>query len=275
MSALNEWATDPDASHVAVTPDAADLEVLFAELAANISKTGATDIVINEVLNPDFTITSLDDPTRGSASTLDSHTIRWTIPALGVTGSESAVLEFFVRHTSEEPGEKLVNESIEYTDAEGNLVVFPKPKVTVDCSVVVQPDPCPVPVDLVAEGCKDTVLVDMGDVLLESQGRILQLDVTVKNVCPGKRVALAAILTEVDENGAEYQRGMKVMTLPAHSGPACRDVRVKCIKFVVPEDLDVSGGSPVSLCNPRNFKTRFLANVIDADYRCCESLETE
>lgn len=144
-----------------------------------------------------------------------------------------------------------------------------------DCSVVVQPDPCPVPVDLVAEGCKDTVLVDMGDVFLESQGRILQLDVTVKNVCPGKRVALAAILTEVDENGTEYQRGMKVMTLPAHSGPACRDVRVKCIKFVVPEDLDVSGGSPVSLCNPRNFKARFLANVIDTDYRCCESLETE
>lgn len=275
VSALNEWATDPDASHVAVTPDAADLEAIFAELAANISKTGATDIVINEALNPDFTITSLDDPTRGSASTLDSHTIRWTIPALGVTGSESAVLEFFVRHTSEEPGEKLVNESIEYTDAEGNLVVFPKPKVTVDCSVVVQPDPCPVPVDLVAEGCKDTVLVDMGDVFLESQGRILQLDVTVKNVCPGKRVALAAILTEVDENGTEYQRGMKVMTLPAHSGPACRDVRVKCIKFVVPEDLDVSGGSPVSLCNPRNFKARFLANVIDTDYRCCESLETE
>ena len=117
VNALNEWATDPDASHVAVTPDAADLEAIFAELAANISKTGATDIVINEVLNPDFTITSLDDPTRGSASTLDSHTIRWTIPALGVTGSESAVLEFFVRHTSEEPGEKLVNESIEYTDA--------------------------------------------------------------------------------------------------------------------------------------------------------------
>lgn len=94
MSALNEWATDPDASHVAVTPDAADLEAIFAELAANISKTGATDIVINEVLNPDFTITSLDDPTRGSASTLDSHTIRWTIPALGVTGSEAPCWNF-------------------------------------------------------------------------------------------------------------------------------------------------------------------------------------
>ena len=274
VSALNEWATDPDASHVAVTPDAADLEAIFAELAASISKTGATDIVINEVLNP---ISPLPVWTIQHAGRLHAgfayHPLDHSGP--GCDRQRSAVLEFFVRHTSEEPGEKLVNESIEYTDAEGNLVVFPKPKVTVDCSVVVQPDPCPVPVDLVAEGCKDTVLVDMGDVFLESQGRILQLDVTVKNVCPGKRVALAAILTEVDENGTEYQHGMKVMTLPAHSGPACRDVRVKCIKFVVPEDLDVSGGSPVSLCNPRNFKARFLANVIDTDYRCCESLETE
>ena len=54
ISALNDWATDPDASHVAVTPDTADLEALFAQLAANISKPGATDIIINEAVNPDF-----------------------------------------------------------------------------------------------------------------------------------------------------------------------------------------------------------------------------
>ena len=54
ISALNDWATDPDASHVAVTPDTADLEALFVQLAANISKPGATDIIINEAVNPDF-----------------------------------------------------------------------------------------------------------------------------------------------------------------------------------------------------------------------------
>ena len=48
-------------------------------------------------------------------------------------------------------------------------------------------------------------------------GCIIQMDVTIKNVCPGKRVALAAILTEVDEHGMEYQRGMKALTIPAHS----------------------------------------------------------
>ena len=100
------------------------------------------------------------------------------------------------------------------------------------------------------------------------------MDVTIKNVCPGKRVALAAILTEVDENGEEHQRGMKAMTIPAHNYPSCRDVQVKCIKFVVPEDLDVSGGSPRAMCNQRQFKGRFIAHNIDTDYRCCESVLT-
>ena len=67
VDVLNDWATDPDASHVAVTPDDADLEELFADLAANISKTGATNIVIDEMISPDFVITSVFPPTKGTA----------------------------------------------------------------------------------------------------------------------------------------------------------------------------------------------------------------
>ena len=271
ISALNPWATDPDASHVAVTPDAADLEELFAELAANISKPGATDIVIDEVVNPDFVITSISSPTKGSATMLDAHSLRWNIAQLGVTASESATLDFFIRHVGQQPGTKLVNESITYSDQEGNVVSFPKPTVSVECDIVVHPEPCPEPVDLTVEGCQDSVLVDLGDVYLGSQGRIIQMDVTIQNVCPGKRVALAAILTEVDQDGMEHQRGMKAFTIPAHSAPVCRDVLVKCIKFVVPEDLNVSG---TAMCSPRKFKARFLANNIDTDYRCCESTIT-
>ena len=271
ISALNNWATDPDASHVAVTPDAADLEELFAELAANISNPGATDIVIDEVVNPDFVITSISSPTKGSATMLDAHSLRWNIAQLGVTASESATLDFFIRHVGQQPGTKLVNESITYSDNEGNVVSFPKPTVSVECDIVVHPEPCPEPVDLTVEGCQDSVLVDLGDVYLGSQGRIIQMDVTIQNVCPGKRVALAAILTEVDRDGMEHQRGMKAFTIPAHSAPVCRDVRVKCIKFVVPEDLNVSGAA---MCSPRKFKARFLANNIDTDYRCCESTIT-
>lgn len=152
--------------------------------------------------------------------------------------------------------------------------MFPDPTVAVECNVVVNPEPCPVPVDLSVDGCSDSLLIDMGDTYLESLGRIIQMDVTIKNVCRGKRVALAAILTEVGENGMEYQRGMKAMTIPAHNYPTCRDILVKCIKFVVPEDLDVSGVSTQAICNQRNFKARFIAHNIDTDYRCCEAVVT-
>ncbi len=111
---------------------------------------------------------------------LDDASLRWTIPALGVSASESATLEFFVHHVGNTPGARLVNESISYTDTEGNQVTFPEPTVTVECDVVVQPEECPDPVELTVRGCQDSVVVNLGDVFLESQGRILQLDLTLK-----------------------------------------------------------------------------------------------
>lgn len=272
VNALNNWATDPDASHVAVTPDPADLEELFAELAANITKTGATGIVINEKVQPDFVITSILPPARGTAVQQDSQSLRWTMPELGVTASESAVLEFYIRHISQAPGLKKVNEAITYSDNEGNVVTFPDPEVEVECNIVVHPEPCPEPVELTVEGCADTILADLGDVYLSSLGRILQLDVTVRNVCPNRRVALAAILTEVDQDGMEYQRGMKTMTIPAHRYEGCRDIQVKCIQFVVPEDISENGEPAHAMCAPRKFKARFIAHTIDTDYRCCEAV---
>ena len=274
VDALNDWATDPNDTHVAITPDEADLEELFAELAANISKTGATNIEINEVVTSDFVITSVLNPTVGSAAMLSSTSLRWTIPELGVSAPESALLEFFIRHVGTDPGTKLVNESITYTDDEGNVAVFPEPMVAVECDVVVCAEECPDPVELTLEGCTDSMEVDMGDVYLSSLGSILELSVTIKQVCPRKRVALAVILTEVGKNGAEYQRGMKTMTVPAHNFSRCRDILVKCIRFVLPEDLDVSCCGTPCKCDPRKFKVRLLANTIDTDFRCCDSVVT-
>ena len=274
VSTLNQWATPPAATHVSVTPNAEDLEDLFAQLAANLSKPGATEVVIEDVVNADFEIISLSQPTKGTAVQLSPTSLRWKIPSLGVTGSESAQVDFFVRHVGLAAGEKPVNESISYTDKEGNLVLFPDPTVEVSCDVVTYPEACPEPVEFTVEGCQDAVVVDMGEVYLESLGRILQLDVTLKNVCPETRVALAAILTETDEDGMEHQRGMKTMVIPAHSAPVCRDVQVKCIKFVVPDALNTVEGEPLPLCSPRKFTARFLAHNIDTNYRCCESMDT-
>lgn len=274
VNVLNDWATDPDASHVAVTPDESDLEQLFADLAKNISKPGATNIVIDEVIHPDFIITNVGPPSAGTAMMLNSNTLQWKIPQLGVSSNEGASLEFFIQHVSQTSGVKEVNQSIQYTDTEGNAVTFPSPSVAVDCGIVVNPEPCPVPVDVTVDGCQDSVVVDLGDTYLESLGRIVQFNVTVKNVCPHKRVALGVVLTEVDPQGVEHQRGMKAITIPAHSYPTCRDVLVRCIKFVLPEDLDVSTSNPKAICNARNLKVRLIAHNIDTDFRCCNSVIT-
>lgn len=201
VNVLNDWATDPDDSHVAVTPDDAQLEDLFKDLAANISKPGATNIMIHEIVNSDFVITNVVTPTKGTAMIMDPNTLQWKIPELGVSANEGASLEFYIKHVSQFSGTKLVNQDIIYTDDEGNKVVFPTPSVNVECKIIVKPEPCPVPVDVTMDGCQDSAVIDVGDTYLESLGRILQVNVTVKNVCPKKRVALAVILTEVGEDG--------------------------------------------------------------------------
>lgn len=197
---------------MAVTPDAADLEDLFRDLAANISKTGATDIVIDEVVSADFQIASMSPPTKGTAEMQSSTALQWKIPELGVTANEGASLQFVIQHTANTAGTKLVNESLTYSDNEGNVVAFPTPSVEVDCGTIVQ-EPCPVPVDFSIEGCDDFAVFDAGNVRLESLGRILELNFT------GKCVALGVLLSEVGENGDEYPRGMKALTLPAHNAP--------------------------------------------------------
>ncbi len=274
VNVLNDWATDPDASHVAVTPDESDLEDLFKDLAANISNPGATNIVIDETVNPEFTILSVAPPSKGTATMLNAISLQWKIPSLGVSGNEGATLEFLVRHTNSTSGNKLVNQSVSYSDDEGNVVTFPAPTVDVECGIVVHPEPCPVPTDLTVEGCQDSLAVDLGETNLESQGRIVQLDVTIKNVCPYRRVALGVILTEIDPRGVEYRRGLKTITVPAHNYPYCRDIQVKCIRFVLPEDLNVSTDNPSGMCSPRNLRARFIAHTIDNDYNCCDTLLT-
>ena len=86
---------------------------------------------------------SITPPVRGSAMATGTGSLRWTISALGVSGNEGASLEFLVRHTAQTGGVKLVNDSITYSDAEGNAVTFPDPSVTVECSPSVTPEPCP------------------------------------------------------------------------------------------------------------------------------------
>ena len=267
--ALRDWASDPDSAYVAITPNDEELEKLFEDLARNIAKPGATNIVITDKVASCFRVTSLSSPTKGTASMVDANTVEWKIDELGVSQSEGAVFEFTVQHIGPCSGTVEVNESITYDDTEDNVVTFPSPKIEVDCDIVTLPEDCPEPIDVTVDGCTDTVEFDAGELGMESLGRIVQLDVTLRNVCPQKRVALAILLSEVDCKGCEHKRGMKTLTIPAHTRETCRDVTVRCIKFVLPEDLDVSGTTD-SICNTRSFKARFIAHYIDNDFECCD-----
>ena len=264
---LRDWASDPDSSYVVITPDEAELEEIFEDLARNISKAGATDVVVTDTVAPCFRITSLSSPTKGSASTSGTNTVVWRIDELGVTQSEGASFEFTVEHIGPCSGSVEVNESIDYEDNEGNVVTFPSPTVEVDCGIDVCAEECPEPVDIVVDGCSDFIEYDAGEIFMGSLGRIVELDVTLRNVCPNKRVALAVILHEVDENGVEHKRGLKTMTVPAHSGETCRDVVVRCVRFVLPEDIDVSDTAN-STCNTRALRARFIAHYVDNDLEC-------
>lgn len=264
--ALESWASSPASAYVIITPDDSELEDLFEDLARNIVNPGATNIVINDTINSCFRITALSAPSRGSASLLDTQTVQWRIDQLGVSQSEGAVLEFTVEHVGTCSGQVEVNDAISYDDATGNVVTFPSPLIDVDCGVVVIPETCPEPVAVSIDGCSDSIEFDAGLLALDSQGRILQLDVTLQSICPGKRVALACILTELDAEDTEYQRGLKILTVPAHNRETCQDVTVRCIKFVLPEDTDVSGGG---FCGQRRFRARFLAHYIDSTFNCC------
>lgn len=269
VAALEDWASKPSSAYVAITPDDTELEELFKDLARNIANPGATDITVTDKVSPCFRITSTAMPTKGTASLLDANTVQWKIDELGVSQSEGAVLEFTVEHIGPCSGEMEVNESVSYTDNEGNIVSFPSPELEVDCDIIIQPESCPEPVELTVNGCEDTLEFDAGDLEMESLGRIVQLSVTLLNVCPNRRVGLAAILTEVDDQGIEYKRGMKTVLIPAHTRSTCQDVTVRCLKFVLPESLNVSGQTD-TICGTRNFKARFIANYIDNNFECCD-----
>lgn len=265
--ALEDWASDPSSSYVVITPDDEELEEIFEELAQNISNPGATDIVVTDTVLPCFTVTALSSPTKGTATMLNANTVEWKIDELGVTGSEGATFEFTVRHTGDCNGETEVNESIVYSDAEGNIVNFPSPTLVVECDTPIV-EPCPAPVDYTVAGCADTIEFDAGEIEMQSLGRIVMVSFTLQNVCPNKRVAVAVILNELDAEGNEYKRGMKTLTVPGHTQDTCRDVLVRCVKFVLPEDLDVDGTT--AICNERNLRARIIANYIDNDFECCE-----
>ena len=128
----------------------------------------------------------------------------------------------------------------------------------------------PAPMAVTAEHCKDAVQATVPDAQILSLGRLVQLDVVLKNICPGKRVSATVLLTETDAAGMEQTRAVKHILVPAQTGTVCADVTLRCIQFSVPEALDLTG-QPDSICNERKFNVRVIANYVDSDMVFCDT----
>ena len=120
--------------------------------------------------------------------------------------------------------------------------------------------------DVYFRGCEDAKTCNMGDFPLEYQGCILDISMCLKNVCPGKRVAVGIALYEVDSLNVEYSRGIKMFTVPAHSGSCCADIPICDIRFILPEDISVGSGEGCS--SRRHFIVRVDAQYLDGNVPC-------
>lgn len=112
------------------------------------------------------------------------------------------------------------------------------------------------------EPCESIKSVRITETLPDSEGRMLDVAMTLQNVCPGRRVFVGLSAHEVVEGGAEELRGFRALTLPAHHDGAAHAVDAPPIRFILPEEGSRPG-------RPRHFVLRAYAHY--ADQAGCEA----
>jgi len=136
VAQLNNWATDPDATHVFLAPDPNDLEDIFDAIGAAITVPAATDVMVVDTVDSHFSVSGAVAST-GAVGQL-GNVLTWTIAELG---TETVTLTFTATHDPAQPGGiEQVNDSTVYSDAEGQSIDFGNPSVEVHG--------CPATIDL-------------------------------------------------------------------------------------------------------------------------------
>lgn len=114
------------------------------------------------------------------------------------------------------------------------------------------------------DACEESKAITLSAAEIEQTGRILDVAMTLKDVCPAKRTAVGIAVSEVDAGGNEYPRGFRAITVPAHNHPSCRDINVSTVRFILPENLRVDSGT--SLCSrSRHFVLRTAMHYVDTE----------
>lgn len=90
--------------------------------------------------------------------------------------------------------------------------------------------------------CEETKVKAMPDRELDHTGRVLEVTMTLRNVCPCRHVSVGYMVTEVDGDNNEHSRGFKCFTVEPHYQSGCADVELETIRFILPDDVRVDGG---------------------------------
>ena len=157
---LADWATDPDSSHLFITPSASDVEAIFQAIGAAVVVPAATDVRVVDTVNGHFAVSNAA-ASKGAVGQV-GNVLTWTLPSLQ---TETVTLTYTVTHDPTKPGGvEQVNDSVTYTDAEGHVVTFPSPTVRVHgCAATIDLTPPTATNELGAPGQTHTVNAAVND----------------------------------------------------------------------------------------------------------------
>lgn len=116
--------------------------------------------------------------------------------------------------------------------------------------------------DVYYSSCEEAKIKVMPDQEILSTGRVLDVTLTLRNVCPCRHISVGYLVTEVDENNNEHARGFKAFTVEPHYYASCRDMELESTRFILPDDARVDGCS--GQCEgTRHFIVRAEAHYAD------------
>ena len=262
------WASCPKKEHCVYAEEPRELLRAFETAGAQVLRCRIEAPEIFLQLSPCFQLAGAHSQ-KGRIRKKDDRTLSWQMDCGGELGPETLCLHLEIVCCCREKCRVPLFETLCYRNKSCGCLCFPIPETDIHCSCVVPAETCPGAGEVWGRPCWDRAEGCVGEVSMQGLGRIVQVQAVIRDVCPGRALAVAVILSELDPCGKEHSRGMKTYEVPTQPGDSCRDVTLSCIPFVVPEST-ARWEDPGSLCKARRFRVRVLANYLDTDYTCCE-----
>lgn len=107
------------------------------------------------------------------------------------------------------------------------------------------------PEKIIFDKCQDKKEKTIGPVRLKCQARLLRLNVVLKNVCKGRKIAIGVLV--IEDKKTKAFKGTEIM-VPGERGKGCVDIKINNFCFVLPEK---------SICDKRKVEAKVIAHYID------------